>query len=423
VQIAVLTWAAKRKSLLFGNDMKSEGEMNSKQLKGLVILSITLVCGCKRSYTPPAITANNNYLVVEGVIAAGQDSTIIKLSRTVSISGTTTNNPERNATVSVQGDQNVTYSLLQIDTGEYGAPPLNLDNSHKYRLLITTADGRTYASDYEQVKITPPIDTVGYNVNATGLNIYTNAHDPANNTHYYLWDYTETYIYQSAVNTYYIYDPSAYFDTLKAAVRTPEQQIHICYVTRNSSTIVLNSSAALKQDVIQNNPIIQISDTSEKVLYRYSILVKQYALTQGAFEFWTVLKKNTQQIGTIFDPQPSEVQENIHCTSNPSEPVIGYVSVCSISQKRIFIDRSQLPVWPVPPYTGYCTKPTSACWVKGTPVSQDIVVGNLIPLAPVQAGECGIPGRPGYVVSAGYYFCVDCRYHMHGSNIAPGFWK
>jgi hypothetical protein len=402
--------------------MKSEGENNMKLSTGFSILALTVMCSCKRSYAPPAITAPNNYLVVEGVIAADQDSTIIKLSRTVNISGTTTVNPELNATVSVQGDQNVIYSLTQVDTGKYGAPPLNLDNSHKYRLLITTSDGKTYASDYEPVKITPPIDTVGVTIKATGLDIYTNAHDPANNTHYYRWDYTETYIYKSAIDDPWIYDPTAPPDTLASVLRTPDQQVHTCYVTLNSSSVILNSSAALKQDVIQNNPITQMPDTSEKILYKYSILVRQYALTQEAYAFWAIVKRNTEKIGTIFDVQPSEVTSNIHCTSNPKEPVIGYLSVCSVSQKRIYLDRTQLPAWP---FNASSCLPYAnpSCWNKGSPVDPDIAVGNVIPVGQVKVGSCSFPPVPGYDVPVYTYECVDCRYHLHGRTSKPNFWK
>ena len=383
--------------------------------------SAIAVSGCKKPYTPSVVAADNNYLVVEGVIAAGQDSTIIKLNRTVNLTGKTTYNPELDATVMVQGDQSVSYSIPQVDSGRYAAPPLNLDNTHKYRLQITTADGRTYASDYEPVKITPPIDTLVYNITNDGLSIYNNTHDPSNNTRYYRWDYTETYIYTSDMITYYIYDPSQTVDTLKSVLRRPDQQIHTCYVNLNSSPIILNSTAALKQDVINNNPITQIPKTSEKILHRYSILLRQYALTPDAYAFWNILKRNTQQIGTIFDAQPSEVKGNIHCTSNPSEPVIGYISVSTISQKRIFIDRTELPAWPYPLPT--CSFPYPICWSKGGPVDPDITVGNYIPVGLVKVGLCGFPPKPGYVVSAGQYNCVDCRYHLGGKTKAPGFWK
>jgi hypothetical protein len=405
--------------------MKSERDIDMKLSTGVSVLALMVIYSCKRSYAPPAITANNNnYLVVEGVIAAGQDSTIIKLSRTVQISGATTVNPELNATVTVQGDQNVSYNLSQIDTGKYGAPPLNLDNSHKYRLLITTADGQTYASDYEPVKITPPIDSLWFTTNSNSLNINAAAHDPSNNTRYYRWDYTETYIYMSPIEADYIFDPTQ-TDTLKMSVlRTPEQQIHTCYITLNSSAININSSAVLSRDVIANDPITQIADTSEKILHRYSILVRQYALTQDAYNFWAILKRNTQQIGTIFDVQPSETSGNIYCTSNPALPVLGYISVSSISQKRIFIDRGQLPAWPYP--APQCQVPIDPiCWLKGSgSLPAGLVSGIYIPTDTIRSTSiCYKEEKPSYSVYVDYYSCADCRYHLGGKTVKPDFWK
>jgi hypothetical protein len=411
--------------------MKSREEKNMKLSTGISLMAITFVYGCKKPYAPPAITVNNSYLVVEGLIAAGQDSTIIKLSRTVNLSGTTTINPELNATVTVQGDQNVSYSLPQIDSGKYGVPPLNLDNSHKYRLLITTTDEKTYTSDYEPVTVTPPIDSLFFNTDDKGININLNTHDPSNSTRYYRWDYTETYIYQSDIETHYIFDPTQP-DTLKwAAFRTPEQQIHTCYVTLNSSIVDINSSAALSRDVIINNPITQIAMKSEKIEHRYSILVKQYALTKEAYNFWNLLKSNTQKIGNIFDVQPSINIGNIHCTSNPSLPVIGYVSVGTISQKRIFIDRSDLPAWPVP--APLCDpnnfKPNPECWKRVSIyapafVPAELKAGTYIPIGIIDTvGKCYRDSVRSFSVPTVYYACADCRVHLGGKTQKPAFWK
>jgi len=209
--------------MVFGNNMRGAGDKNIN----IVVALALLAAGCKKPYTPPAVAAPNNYLVVEGVIAAGQDSTVITLSRSVNIGQKVVHNPEAGATVTVQSDQNTTYALTQADGGRYVTPPLNLDNNRKYKLLIKTADGRTYESDYEPVKVTPAIDTLGYNVTADGLSFYTNAHDDANNTRFYRWDYAETYIYESAINALYKYVPNV--DMMKVSVlRAPDEQIHIC---------------------------------------------------------------------------------------------------------------------------------------------------------------------------------------------------
>jgi hypothetical protein len=411
--------------------MGRDDQMNIKRLTGIVLLGGSAIYGCKKPYSPSVLSSSNNYLVVEGVIAAGNDSTVINLTRTVQLTNTSTTNPELGAKVTVDDGQGANYILSETDSGRYSAPSLNLNTSHKYRLNITTTDGQTYSSDYVPVKITPPIDSVYFkiqsttinyynNIQSTGLQIYADTHDPLNKTRFYRWDYTETYIYQTDQESDYIFDPKG-FDTLKwVRLRTPAEQIHTCYITTNSSAINVNTSSALTNDVIANNSITQIASTSEKVLRRYSILVRQYALTKDAYNFWAMLKKNTQQIGTIFDAQPSANTTNLHCTSDPSRMVLGYVSASSIAQKRIFIDHTQLPVWPYNSPLA-CIR-DNACWVKGSPPPQMLSYGQLVPMDTVRSEGCPGFNEPAYAVPVEPNTCADCRTHFGGKTKKPDFW-
>jgi hypothetical protein len=74
----------------------------------------------------------------------------------------------------------------------------------------------------------------------------------------------------------------------------------------------------------------------------YSVIVSQYALTSNQFKYWTELKKNSEQLGTLFDAQPSQLNSNIHCITNPAEPVMGYLSASTVQKKRIFIANSEM---------------------------------------------------------------------------------
>jgi len=67
--------------------------------KYILILVIIAMIGCKKIYAPPVISSDNSYLVVEGVINSGADSTFIKLSRTVQLSSKVGTSPELNAIV------------------------------------------------------------------------------------------------------------------------------------------------------------------------------------------------------------------------------------------------------------------------------------------------------------------------------------
>src|SRR5436190_22506891 len=95
---------------------------------------IILFAGCKDVYNPSIKNANYNYLVVEGNIVAGDDSTFIHLTRTVAVSDTSIIHPEEFATVVVEGDGGDTYPLQDLHNGFYTAPPLHINPNANCRL-------------------------------------------------------------------------------------------------------------------------------------------------------------------------------------------------------------------------------------------------------------------------------------------------
>lgn len=369
---------------------------------------------------------------MEGVINSGSDSTFIKVSRTVKLTDKVAIKPELNAVVAVQGDQNSTYPLTEMGNGSYACAGLNLDNAHKYRLSIKTAKNEQYVSDYMEVLNSPPIDSVSFDTKGTpsdqGLNVYVTTHDATNKVHYYRWDYQETWIFHSNYPSYF----KSNGDTVLGR-NMVDDNITYCWQTDTSSTIVLGSSAKLAQDVIASQPITSIVSSSEKVGDEYSIQVRQYALTTDAYNFYVNLKKNTEQLGSVFDALPSEINGNIHSVTNPSEPVVGYISVGSISKQRIFITNKQLPNWITAPFYTNCKlefdwngiPPQKCCYynVDGNQVNTYINynIGHYInPFIPIDAFTV-MPGQPPIGYSASTRPCVDCT--LRGSNKKPGFWK
>ena len=378
-----------------------------------------LAAGCTKPYTPPVINNQSNYLVVEGVINTGGDSTLIRLSRSVNLSSSLNDVPELNATVSIQDDQNQSYGLKQLSGGYYSSAVLSLDNTRKYRISITTTDGKIYQSDYVPALPSPAIDSIGFTIARTGLQIYVNTHDPKNATHYYRWDYNETWIFHAKYNSSYISN-----DSTDMVPRPVQREIYQCWSNDISTNIVLGSSAKLTQDVIYQNPVTLIPSTSEKIEDRYSILLKEYALTSDAYNYYYLLKQNTEQLGSIFDAQPSELVGNIHCTTNASLRVIGYLTAGTIQQKRVFIDNSQLPpTWAVT-YPYDCQQDTVLYY---NPVTKNNdVLTYLVPPGVIDIATSPIfsPTNPsikpiGYLASDPD--CADCS--IRGTTTQPSFWK
>jgi hypothetical protein len=365
------------------------------------------IAACKKPYEPPAIQTNYAYLVVDGVINASPNGVSnITVSRTQKLSDTVSiSHPENNAQVLIDGETGGSFSLTAQGNGSYQSSPLNLNAAVKYRLRIITSSGSTYQSAFMPVKQTPPIDSITWKQD-NDITLYAHTHDPNNTTRYYRWDYVETWQYHSRLEA-----GIGIKNGLMFYLDSTNQQYN-CWGTINSSNISVATSANLSQDVISYAPINKIVLNDEKMMVRYSINVRQYGLTQEAYQYWQILERNTQQTGTIFDPQPTQVQGNLTCVTHPEEPVIGFVSVSVVTEKRIFIDYKELNGW----------------ITRSIP---DIDCGNFyIGQNPIDFRIYTYPDTayaPQYFVTGGAIMmakkdCLDCR-RRGGTNIKPAFWK
>lgn len=372
-------------------------------LKIVMVLSLMLSIGsCKQEYPLPKNAQDLNLLVVEGLLNAAVGPTTVRLSRTVNPSDTASIRPELRAQVTVEGENSTVAVLVGNSGGEYTINQLNLNPSVKYRLRIKRENGKEYLSDFVPVQPSPAIDSVHWRRTNDGVQLLVTTHDPQNSTWYYRWEYDETWeIHSDFISNWQYVEPDV-------VIRPDPHAIYFCWRYDASRGIFVNSSAKLSQDVISSQPLNSIPSGSERISVRYSILVRQYALTEHAYQFWEIMKKNTEQVGTLFDPQPSQLLSNIHSLSDPEEAVIGYVSAGSYSEKRLFITRSQASPW------NYRT----GCTDRIIPLDSlkfFYEFGFWIPLEEWTAPS-GFLG--GYVSSVRP--CVDCT--LRGSNIRPSFW-
>jgi hypothetical protein len=362
-----------------------------------LLLSLVLQAACTDPYLPEAIANPPNYLVVDGFINV-RGVTTIRLSQTYAIASKAAPPVETRATVYIEDDAGARYRLGESVAGTYTASQ-TLNAARNYRLHINTQGGKEYASDYVQAKITPPIDAVNWQAESAGLKISVNAHDATNTTQYYRWETEETW--EIVPN---IQPQLEYVNRVMRPITTSYPTI--CWGNEVSTAIRLSKTTGLTEDVISNHVLRTLPTTTERLWRRYSILVKQYALTPAEYQYWDLLKKNTEDIGTLFDPLPTQLTGNVHCLSNRSEIALGYVGAYSEVQQRIFITRNQLPNdWPI-----------SNGYEKCIP---DTVDARRVP------GYFGSPGNVAiYQIPGGYLGtskdCVDCR--TRGTTVRPSFW-
>ena len=374
---------------------------------GLLLGLQLAATSCTDPYLPEALQSPPSYLVVDGFLNA-QGITTIKLSRTYAVGAKTAPPVEARARVYLEEEAGPAALLREAPAGTYASPALTFNPTRRYRLHLTTLGGQEYASDFGPVKITPPIDNLRWQADTAGLRIRLSTHDPANATRYYRWDFVETWEIDPIYSPQVEYRPNT-LPLPDISVLYPSK----CWNSAPSTTVLLTNTTPLGQDVVTDRLLRQLPPNSERLYNGYSLLVQQYALTKDEFEYWQLLRKNTESIGSLFDAQPVQLTGNVHCLSTPTEPVLGFVGAHSLVEKRLFLARRDLPAY-WRPASGY-----EGCFPPDT-----LKLDSSRPLITLQSYFGNGSNIPIEKVPAGYTAqsrdCIDCR--TRGTSVKPSFW-
>jgi hypothetical protein len=377
-------------------------------MKRSYLILVLCACQCIDPYTPELEPSSDSVLVIDGFLEPNQTS-IVRLSRSTSLNSTDAPPPEVGASVWIEDINNQTIFFQEVGNGEYSLLPQTLPEE-SYQLHVITSENKHYASAFETVKQVPEIDSLWWRQSsANGIQLFVTTHNDEESEGYYRWRYEETWSYTSAYQSTYVYDPVRQFPV----VRTDD--IYNCWRNLSSTNIYTYSTQGLEKNLVPAFNLTSIANNSERIRYRYSILVKQYPLSKEGFFYWQQLKKNTEDLGTLFGPLPSQIRGNFKCLTNPEEVVLGYFDAGYTTSKRIFITFQELQG-----PTSYNT-PYSTCELNqilfSDPNLNNILNGSYLIIFGIP--NPGGPGIIGFTYSSP--FCVDCTL-SGGSTTKPDFW-
>ncbi len=378
-------------------------------MERLLSLSLLLsVFGCVEEYPPPVANEQVDFLVVDGSIDGSTGDVEVKLSRAIPLASDETPPPELNAHLQIEDADGIIYPMNHYGNGVYRNDNITINNNIQYRLSIRRQDGREYYSEYVSMKPTPPIDSVVWRPNQfrDGVQILVNTHDITNSTRYYQWILEETYEYTSPFISLYKYEN-------EEVINVPRSEwVNRCWRTLPSTKIIIGSSEQLNSDIIASFLVDEIPVGSQKLSIRYSVLVKQRALTKDAYTYWLNLQNTTEKLGGLFDPQPGRVNGNIYNKENPKEPVLGYFDVNETQEQRIFITSDDLTE------DLRSQRDLMGCSMDTVSVQGVSEIGQKPGLALVYTIIDGVT-IVGYTYSR--VFCTDCRL-QGGTLTKPLFW-
>ncbi len=363
--------------------------------QAIFLIVFTLLSSCIVQFIPET-EEDKELLVVEGLITDIPGVNTVKLSKSLPLGRKNQAKPLKGCLVAILDDAGHLFNLKETVSGTYVTDPSLFKGKVgvSYKLRIDTRNAFNYLvfeSIPLKLKAVPDIDSLYYEkvlISAggdgvrpvEGCQIYLNTGDPSNECRFYRWEYSETWQFRLPYNV-------------------PNQ---VCYITNNSGIINVRNTSILAEDKVTRYPLNYISNATDRLKVKYSLLVNQYSLNEDEFDYWEKLQTISEEIGGLYDITPSAIPSNIICINEPSEKVLGYFSVSAVKSKRIFIKEY---------FSGGINLYTSCAsdTLKGTGTI------NGMWMIEDHTGEI-----PPYKVFTGDKGCADCT--TRGSTTRPLFW-
>lgn len=374
-----------------------------KLLLSVFIVSGIYLYGCKEPFRPDLKFTKTEFLVVEGYIDAVKPTQILlSKTRLLTFADTASKIIVTKAVVIIEGDDNSSYLLNEVTPGNYLSNIiLPLKPTGKYRVRIHTSEGGEYISSFVPYVTTPAIDSINYvHMPDQSVQINVNTHSNSTKPGYYRWQYDDTWEFDVYYRSELVYN------RITQRVDQRQEMVQKCWRNSYQTNINIANTERLSSNIVSNQPLRNIAYRGQELSIMYSINVTQYALDEEAYNFWDAMKKNTEKVGSIFDPQPNLIKGNFKSVKDPTEPVVGYVSVGNSVTKRAFFPNAIVgPRW----------NPIQDCPLVEIPNMTDSIkfyFGSGM-YVPVVTGDNNT--YMGAVPE-----CADCT--LRGNNKKPSFW-
>lgn len=336
--------------------------MAMKKIFRIAVLAATLLAAASCIYPfKPELARSGEYpLVVEGDIHLGGETTLI-LSHVVPFD-TEDYVPE---TIRAQayiegedgtriegkndplsGDSSLYYISSTYPSGSTRCV-IRFDTSgmtkvQRYRLHFDTTDAlgqllNSFESDWLDPCPAPTIERLSYSKQEDYDELWIGLSMHCNGAHHFRWTFSEVWEYHSDIYTHLKYDPAT-----RSVVNYDfgEPNLYYCWNSATSGQINIFSTANQTEDRFEDLAFHTIPLTNQRLQIMYHITVRLEAMSENAYNYWYNIQQNTSGQGDIFAPMPSEMASNVHCLTDPSLQVLGYLNAAFQTEGDLYYDNA-----------------------------------------------------------------------------------
>lgn len=303
-------------------------------------------------------------IVVDGLITDEYKNHHILLNSTTPI-GETGAPPIMGANVWVEDNEGSKINFFETAPGTYFSEiQFSAEPGKFYQLFFVLEGNHRYQSNQIELIKSPPIDSIydmyaeiapeGEIQNVGGIQFFLDSYDATGKAKYFRYEWQEDYKIKTPLKSRYTYFNPFYTDFDSIAVHG--DTLDICYAHDYSKTILIANTLGSSKSRIVDFPVRFVSGQKDLLRNRYSLFVRQYAISKEAYNYYRRFKEMNESGGSLFDSQQGTVTGNITALDDPTETVLGYFEVSGVSELRAFFNYHDLdPRFDLPSFRYDCS--------------------------------------------------------------------
>jgi len=312
----------------------------------IIIALVLIIVGTQTCIEPYLLMLGSedlNKYIISGLVTDQEGYQQISISL-----GSSIDDPEKiplqDCEVTIKDNNGNEFLCNEYKAGEYRVwiEQQYLAKDIAFMVSIVTPSEIKIISDYDLMPACPEVDTVYYEIEEIptsnpdiarkGAQFYIDIKGSEMDSRFYRWELIETWEYHAK------YAKADYWAGGHYTISPPDSSLFYCWKTQSVDDIYSVSTSNLVENNYNKLPLHFIENDNSKLEILYSLLIKQYGISDSAYSYWEQLRINSSNNGGLYEQQPIHVKGNMHNMSDRSQEVLGYFSAASLKEKRIFVN-------------------------------------------------------------------------------------
>jgi hypothetical protein len=375
----------------------------------LSLLAVMMLTMCIKPYEPDIKSSDVSKYVLSGQVSDEEGEQTVTISMTSPV-GNPEFLPVSRCRVVIEDDKGRKFPMSDNGGGIYKTVIEQdyLVSGAMFRVSVHTPEGTEIISDYDRINSCPGVDSVYYELQdqptsdpevfIKGIRFFVDLEGKETDGRFYRWEAWETWEYHA------VYPMEWWYDGTVHHVVPPDYSRMVCWNTAYVKNIYTVSTQNLDENRYLHVPLHYVDNKTDKLIYGYSLLIRQISLSEAAYNYWDQLRINSGGQEGLYQKQPLAIRGNLHNVTNPDQDVLGFFGAASVRSKRIFIRQVEgLEI------------------EYSVPCNPNSLRKGLAEISPLE--------YPAYLMGDAEHFymvqlnaeCVNCLI-LGGTNVKPDFW-